>query len=90
MSVNSSRSVDMHAFVELGVQVGSRLCSYCSAGQPRGMVSLCIIATSAPDRANRGQPLQKIMAAVYASCGEEERILACRHTAAQTQKWVMH
>jgi hypothetical protein len=31
MPVNSSRRVDMHAFVEVGVQVGSRLCSYGSA-----------------------------------------------------------
>jgi hypothetical protein len=40
----------MHAFVEVGVQVGSRLCSYGLAGrQPRGM-AWCIIASSAPDQ----------------------------------------
>jgi hypothetical protein len=51
MSVDSPRRVDLHAFVELGVQVGSRLCTYGSAGrQPRGTVWLRIIATSAPDR----------------------------------------
>jgi hypothetical protein len=52
MPVNSSRRVDMHAFVEVGVQVGSRLCSYGSAGrQPRGIAWL-YIATNA-----LGQPI---------------------------------
>jgi hypothetical protein len=53
--VDSSRRVDLHAFVELGVQVGSTLCSYGSPGQqPRGMASY--------QPADRGQPLQKVMA----------------------------
>jgi hypothetical protein len=48
--VDSSRRVDLHAFVELGVQVGSTLCSYGSAGQ------------QPYQPADRGQPQQKVMA----------------------------
>jgi len=41
--------VGMHVFIELGVKVGSRLCSYSSAGrQPRGIASFVRHRTSAP------------------------------------------
>jgi hypothetical protein len=64
MSVNISRRVGMHVFVEVGdrlrrdctrtAQLGDSLAAWRGRG---------IIATSAP-AADRGQPLQKIMAAV--------------------------
>ena len=75
MAVNTSRRVDVHAFVEVGVQVGSRLCLYGSAGrQPCGM-AWCIVASTAPE-----QPI------AAGHCGEEE----CTLAAAQTQKWVIY
>jgi len=54
----------------VGVQVGSRLCSYGSAGQPRGMACASSLRASRP--ADRGQPLQKIMEAVWAISSESD------------------
>jgi hypothetical protein len=50
-TIGNSYRVGMHIFIGLGVKGGSRLCSYSSAGrQPRGIASLCIHCTSAPDQ----------------------------------------
>jgi hypothetical protein len=62
--VDSSRRVDIHAFVEVGVQVGSRLCSYGSAGrQPRGWHGA--LSLRAPD--------QPIVASHRSGCPDHSR-----------------
>ena len=58
--LSMGRRARMDAFAELGVKVGSKVMSppSCAERQPRAMVSLWTRARPA----NRGQPLQKVMA----------------------------